>query len=242
MPSRSTAPGRRPPRSSRSSTWRGRSTRSPPCSTRAAALSGGGRPDGPGRPGGGRGLPDPAAAQRRVARPDRRAAAGRGREGAVPGRPARRAGHRLGRGRAGRARPGPLLSPVPPAGWDRAAAWESRTARRRRGGGQAGAGTVGGHHPGPAAAGAAVGAGRAGPPARRRGRLRPGGADLYDPAAAAGELHQTGLDHIAALEARAVELGAEPGAFRAGRGLRRAAGLGREDPAGRGHPRGGGGG
>ena len=50
--------------------------------------------------------------------------------------------------------------------------------------------------------------GPAGLPARRRGGLRTGGPDHTTLPLSAEALHQTGLDHVAALEARAVELGA----------------------------------
>ena len=80
----------------------------------------------------------------------------------------------------------PVLAPRPPQGWQAAAAWEEQRA--------AVAEEV--VHPalarwvamrqGPAAAGPARRAGRAGLPARRRGGLRPGGPDLYDPAGVSG--------------------------------------------------------
>jgi uncharacterized protein (DUF885 family) len=104
--------------------------------------------------------------------------------------------------------PGPVLSPRPPQGWDRAAAWEDE----RR-----------------AAAAEVVKPAlarwvatlrdllpRARPSAQAGLVHLPGGADDYAESVRiyttlplrAEELHQTGLDHIAALEARAVELGA----------------------------------
>ena len=80
--------------------------------------------------------------------------------------------------------PGPLLAPAPPPGWPGAASVGVAAARGGRGGGEAGAGQVGRHRQGAAPPGAPVGAGRAGPPARGQGRLRAGGQDLYDAAAA----------------------------------------------------------
>jgi len=102
----------------------------------------------------------------------------------------------------------PVLAPRPPQGWDRAAAWEEE----RR-----------------AAAADVVEPAlarwvetvkellpQARPPERAGLAYLPGGAEDYARAVqiyttlplSAAELHQTGLDHIAALEARAVELGA----------------------------------
>jgi uncharacterized protein (DUF885 family) len=104
--------------------------------------------------------------------------------------------------------PGPVLSPRPPQGWDRAAAWEHerlmvaeqvvKPALARW------VATISELLP------------RARPPQRAGLVHLPGGAEDYaravriyttlplDPQT----LHQTGLDHLAALEARAVELGA----------------------------------
>ena len=107
-------------------------------------------------------------------------------QGAVPGRPAHRAGHRLGRGCPGRPRPGTAAGPAAAGGVGPGRGLGVRTAFGRRGGSQAGVGALGDHAPRAAAKRAAVRAGRAGLPARRRGRLRPGGPDLYDPAAAPG--------------------------------------------------------
>ena len=102
----------------------------------------------------------------------------------------------------------PVLAPRPPQGWDRAAAWEEE----RR-----------------AAAADVVEPAlarwvetvkellpQARPPERAGLAYLPGGAEDYARAVqiyttlplSAAELHQTGLNHIAALEARAVELGA----------------------------------
>ncbi len=104
--------------------------------------------------------------------------------------------------------PGPVLAPVPPPGWDRTADWE----QERR-----------------AAAAEVVKPALArwvaivrdllprSRPSDRAGLVYlPGGAEDYARAVRIyttlplqpEELHQTGLDHIAALEARAVELGA----------------------------------
>jgi uncharacterized protein (DUF885 family) len=105
----------------------------------------------------------------------------------------------------------PLLSPSPPEGWDRTAAWE---AERR-----AAADEV--VHPALArwleAVGDVLPLAR---PAEKPGLAHlPGGAEDYARAIrvyttlplSAEQLHQTGLDHIEALEARAVELGASLG-------------------------------
>ena len=177
--------------------------------SRAGGLPGGGGPDGPGRPGRGRGLPDPPAAQRRLARPDRRAAAGRSRPGAAAGRPAGRAGRHLGRGCPGRPRaPARCCPPSHRRGGTRAAAWE---AERR-----AAAEEV--VHPALARWVATVKEllPRARPSQQAGLAYLPGGEEDYARAVriyttlplSAEELHQTGLDHVAALEARAVELGA----------------------------------
>ena len=102
----------------------------------------------------------------------------------------------------------PVLSPQPPRGWHRAAAWE---AERR-----AAAEEV--VHPALARWVATVKEllPRARPSERAGLAYLPGGDEDYARAVristtlplSAGELHQTGLDHVAALEARAVELGA----------------------------------
>ena len=102
----------------------------------------------------------------------------------------------------------PVLSPQPPPGWDGAAAWE---AERR-----AAAEEV--VHPALARWVATVKEllPRARPSERAGLVYLPGGEEDYARAVriattlplSPGELHQTGLDHIAALEARAVELGA----------------------------------
>ena len=152
---------------------------------RAGHVPGGGGPDGPGRPGRGRGLPDPAAARRRLARPGQRAAADRRRP---------RAGYPVaplveqaitwaedvlaapGPGAAARARS------RPPGGTGRRSGKQNAGRSPRRWCRPALARWVG-HRPGAAAAGPAVRPGRAGPPARRRGGLRPGGPDLHHPAA-----------------------------------------------------------
>ena len=104
--------------------------------------------------------------------------------------------------------PGPLLAPRPPEGWDRAAAWESE----RR--------SVAAEVVKPALERWVATLRELLPRARPSGQAGlvylPGGAEDYAQAVRIyttlplhpEELHQTGLDHIAALEARAVELGA----------------------------------
>jgi uncharacterized protein (DUF885 family) len=104
--------------------------------------------------------------------------------------------------------PRPALAPQPPDGWDRAAAWE----RERR----AAAEQV----LKPALARWAVTIKELLPQARPSAQAGlvnlPGGQEDYERAVRSyttlplqpGELHQTGLDHVALLEARAVELGA----------------------------------
>jgi uncharacterized protein (DUF885 family) len=104
----------------------------------------------------------------------------------------------------------PVLSPQPPPGWDRAAAWETER--------QAAVEAV---HQGLARWLATVR--ELLPRARTTDRAGlswlPGGEADYARAIriyttlelSATELHQTGLDHVAALEARAVELGASLG-------------------------------
>jgi uncharacterized protein (DUF885 family) len=101
----------------------------------------------------------------------------------------------------------PLLSPKPPAGWDRAAAWE----QERR----AAADEV--VHPALARWVAVVKEllPRARPTAQPGLAWLPGGAEDYARAVriyttlplSPEQLHQTGLDHLQALEERAVELG-----------------------------------
>jgi len=103
---------------------------------------------------------------------------------------------------------GPALSPRPPAGWDRAAAWEEE----RR--------AVAEDVVKPALARWVATIRELLPRARPSGQAGlahlPGGADDYARAIriyttlplSPEELHQTGLDQIAALEARAVQLGA----------------------------------
>jgi uncharacterized protein (DUF885 family) len=104
--------------------------------------------------------------------------------------------------------PEPVLSPRPPRGWDRAAAWESE----RR--------AVAEQVVKPALARWVALIRELLPRARPSGQAGlvhlPGGAADYARAVRiyttlplrAEELHQTGLDHVAALETRAVELGA----------------------------------
>jgi uncharacterized protein (DUF885 family) len=104
--------------------------------------------------------------------------------------------------------PGPLLAPQPPPGWDRAAAWESE----RR--------SVAAEVVKPALERWVATLRELLPSARPSAQAGlvhlPGGAEDYVRAVRIyttlplqpEELHQTGLDHIAALEARAVELGA----------------------------------
>jgi uncharacterized protein (DUF885 family) len=104
--------------------------------------------------------------------------------------------------------PEPVLAPQPPPGWARAAAWEDE---RRR---------VAAEVVKPALARWVATIRELLPSARPSGQAGlvylPGGADDYARAVRAyttlplhpEQLHQTGLDHIAALEARAVELGA----------------------------------
>jgi uncharacterized protein (DUF885 family) len=134
----------------------------------------------------------------------------------------------------------PVLSPQPPPGWPGAAAWE---AERR-----AAAEEV--VHPALARWVATVKEllPRARPSEQAGLAYLPGGGEDYARAVristtlplSAGELHQTGLDHVAALEARAVELGAglglsgldavfaalrdSSGRISAGEAMRRAAG------------------
>ena len=103
---------------------------------------------------------------------------------------------------------GPALSPRPPAGWDRAAAWEEE----RR--------AIAEDVVRPALAGWVATITELLPrarPSQQAGLVHlPGGAEDYARAIRIyttrplrpEELHQTGLDQIAALEARAVELGA----------------------------------
>lgn len=105
----------------------------------------------------------------------------------------------------------PLLSPQPPSGWPRAATWE----RERR---AAAADVVY-----PALARWVATVKELLPDARPSEQAGlcwlPGGEDDYAQAIrvyttlplSASELHQTGLDHVAALESRAVELGARLG-------------------------------
>jgi len=104
--------------------------------------------------------------------------------------------------------PEPLLAPRPPQGWDRAAAWE---AERR---------SVAAEVVKPALERWVATIRELLPNARPSGQAGlvhlPGGAEDYARAVRCyttlplqpEELHQTGLDHIAALEARAVKLGA----------------------------------
>jgi uncharacterized protein (DUF885 family) len=104
--------------------------------------------------------------------------------------------------------PGPLMAPAPPAGWPGAPAWESQ----RR--------AVAADVVKPALARWVATVRELLPLARPSGQAGlvhlPGGKEDYAQAVmiyttlplSAEELHQTGLEHIAALEARAVELGA----------------------------------
>jgi uncharacterized protein (DUF885 family) len=104
--------------------------------------------------------------------------------------------------------PGPILAPQPPPGWGGTAAWEDE---RRR---------IGAEVVKPALARWVAAIRELLPQARPSDRpglvYLPGGAEDYARAVRAyttlplhpEQLHQTGLDHIAALEARAVELGA----------------------------------
>ena len=104
--------------------------------------------------------------------------------------------------------PGPVLAPRPPQGWAGAAAWEEER------------GTVAAEVVKPALARWVATVRDLLPQARPSGQAGlvylPGGAEDYARAVRiyttlplhAEELHQIGLDHIAALEARAVELGA----------------------------------
>jgi uncharacterized protein (DUF885 family) len=104
--------------------------------------------------------------------------------------------------------PGPILAPQPPPGWAGTAAWEDE---RRR---------IGAEVVKPALARWVAAIRELLPRARPSDRpglvYLPGGAEDYARAVRAyttlplhpEQLHQTGLDHIAALEARAVELGA----------------------------------
>ena len=101
----------------------------------------------------------------------------------------------------------PVLSPRPPQGWQATAAWEERR--------RAAAEEV--VHPALARWVATVKEllPRARPSERAGLAYLPGGEEDYTRAVriyttlplSAGELHRTGLDHIAALEARAVDLG-----------------------------------
>jgi uncharacterized protein (DUF885 family) len=104
--------------------------------------------------------------------------------------------------------PGPILAPQPPPGWAGTAAWEDERLR------------IGAEVVKPALARWVAAIRELLPRARPSDRpgliYLPGGADDYARAVRAyttlplhpEQLHQTGLDHIAALEARAVELGA----------------------------------
>jgi uncharacterized protein (DUF885 family) len=104
--------------------------------------------------------------------------------------------------------PGPILAPQPPPGWAGTAAWEDERLR------------IGAEVVKPALARWVAAIRELLPRARRSDQAGlvylPGGADDYARAVRAyttlplhpEQLHQTGLDHIAALEARAVELGA----------------------------------
>jgi len=104
--------------------------------------------------------------------------------------------------------PGPVLSPQPPQGWARAAAWEDERLR------------VAAEVVKPALVRWVATIRELLPQARPSDQAGlvylPGGADDYARAVRAyttlplhpEQLHQTGLDHIAALEARAVKLGA----------------------------------
>jgi uncharacterized protein (DUF885 family) len=104
--------------------------------------------------------------------------------------------------------PGPILAPQPPPGWAGTAAWEDERLR------------IGAEVVKPALARWVAAIRELLPRARPSDRpglvYLPGGADDYTRAVGAyttlplhpEQLHQTGLDHIAALEARAVELGA----------------------------------
>ena len=115
-----------------------------------------------------------------------------------------------------------------------------RTPGGRRGGGAPGAGEVGGHRQGAAPAGAPIAAGRAGLPARRRRRLRPGGPDLHHPAAICGRTAPDRPGSCRSTGGPGRGAGRRPWAARAGRGFRRPAGLVREDSRGGGHTPGGG--
>ena len=107
--------------------------------------------------------------------------------------------------------PGPALSPQPPAGWDRADAWQAER--------EAAAAEV--LRPALARWVATVREllPRARPSAEAGLAHLPGGREDYARAVrifttlplSPEELHQTGLDHVALLEARAVELGARLG-------------------------------
>ena len=104
--------------------------------------------------------------------------------------------------------PGPILAPQPPPGWAGTAAWEDERLR------------IGAEVVKPALVRWVATIRELLPRARRSDQAGlvylPGGADDYARAVRAyttlplhpEQLHQTGLDHIAALEARAVELGA----------------------------------
>ena len=129
--------------------------------------------------------------------------------------------------------PGPLLAPRPPEGWDRAAAWESE----RR--------SVAAEVVKPALERWVATLRELLPRARPSGQAGlvylPGGAEDYAQAVRIyttlplhpEELHQTGLDHIVALEARAVELGAGLGLS----GLDEVFAAGLRTPAGKSRPR-----
>ena len=133
----------------------------------------------------------------------------------------------------------PVLVPRPPDGWRRAAQWE---AERRA------AATEVVH---PAVARWLATVRELLPRARASAQAGlswlPGGDADYARAIrayttlplSAGELHQTGLAHVAALEERAVKLGEALGLSGARGGLRRAAGLRREGLTGGGDPPGG---
>jgi uncharacterized protein (DUF885 family) len=165
-------------------------------------------------------LPDPAAAENYLAR--LRASGGwldqiteRLKTGAAKGRlpvaPLAEGAITWAENVLAEAAPGPALSPQPPAGWDRADAWEAERE------------AVAAEVLRPALARWVATVRELLPQARPSAEAGlahlPGGAEDYARAVrifttlplSPEELHQTGLDHVALLEARAVELGARIG-------------------------------
>ena len=178
--------------------------------------------------GGGGGLPHPAPAQRRLARPGHRSAAG-GRGGGGcrsprwPSRPS------PGPRDPGRPPQQPVLSPAA-AGWSRAADWEDGPPGGGGGCRQPGPGQVGGHGQGPAAPVAAREQ-RAALDTRRGRRLRPAIRVYTTLPLSAESCTRPGSTTSRRWRPAPWSSARRPGPVRAGRGFRRAAGLGREAPS-----------